>query len=504
MMLAWLRARARSLGVRLLLVNVVVVLVPWAGLEYARSHERRLLSMLEQGMHDQASLVRASAESGLETGTSLEGLHRTLHLTLRRAAVETRTRIRILDASGELLIDSHDAGPPEGPEPPIPSLLPSVSVSSSPASDARVAARWSSATEIWPLLPDRREVREALGGHTSVTTRIRDREPQVFLFLAEPIFDEGRVEGVVYVTRSTQPVLAEMHRLRRSLIRLLVISVALTFLITLVLAWTITRPIGRLAAAARRISRGERSVKVPEGGSGEVHDLAVAVGALVKEQDARFRYITEFTADVAHELKSPLTSIRGAAELLRDGVSDPQEVERFLSNIELDAERLDRLVSRLLELSRIDAAETPLEDVALDPIIERVVARTHTAEQPVLATGARGKRVRAREQDLERALLNLVENALRFSPPGLAIAIEVRVPDGSGALQEIAVIDQGPGVPEPHRGKVFDRFFTTDAERTGTGLGLAIVKSVAERAGGAVRLETTERGASFVVALVRA
>ena len=313
-----------------------------------------------------------------------------------------------------------------------------------------------------------------------------------------------RVEGVVYVTRSTQPVLAEMHRLRRSLIRLLVISVALTFLITLVLAWTITRPIGRLAAAARRISRGERSVKVPEGGSGEVHDLAVAVGALVKEQDARFRYITEFTADVAHELKSPLTSIRGAAELLRDGVSDPQEVERFLSNIELDAERLDRLVSRLLELSRIDAAETPLEDVALDPIIERVVARTHTAEQPVLATGARGKRVRAREQDLERALLNLVENALRFSPPGLAIAIEVRVPDGSGALQEIAVIDQGPGVPEPHRGKVFDRFFTTDAERTGTGLGLAIVKSVAERAGGAVRLETTERGASFVVALVRA
>jgi two-component system sensor histidine kinase ChvG len=501
--MTWLRLSqaARSLGFRLFLVNVVVVLVPWAGLEYARWHERRLLAMLEQGMRDQAALVRAMAESGLgrERPLTDPALADALHL----AAIDTRTRVRLLDSSGAVISDSHDHGPPEGPESPIPPLLGSASWSASSASDAssRRASSWSSTDDgaRWPDIAERSEVRDALQGRATAITRIRDREPQVFLFLTEPIRVEDQVVGVVYVTRSTQPVLSQMHRLRQSLIRLLIVSLAFTLLVSAVLSWTIARPIERLAAAARRISRGDRNVKVPEGGPHQVRELAAAVASLVREQEQRMRYIEGFTADVAHELKSPLTSIRGAAELLRDGASDPgSEQARFLANIEHDAERMNRLVSRLLELSRIDASEAPMVDVNLDEVIARVIERTDTSEQPVRSVGDRGLRARGRKQDLERALLNLVENALRFSPPGEPIEIEVH---RKAHMVHIAVRDRGPGVPSELRDRVFDRFFTTDSERTGTGLGLAIVRAVAERAGGTATLEASESGASFVIAL---
>jgi len=321
----------------------------------------------------------------------------------------------------------------------------------------------------------------------------------VFLFLTEPIRFDDEVVGVVYVTRSTQPVLSQMHRLRQSLIRLLLLSLAFTLLVSAVLTWTIARPIERLAAIARRISRGERNVKVPEGGPHQVRDLAHAVASLVREQEQRMRYIEGFTADVAHELKSPLTSIQGAVELLRDASLDPaSEQARFLANIEHDAERMNRLVSRLLELSRIDASEAPMVDVSLDEVIARVIERTDTSEQPVQSVGLRRVSARGREQDLERALLNLVENALRFSPPGEPIDIEVR---RNASIVTISVHDRGPGVPLELRPRIFDRFFTTDSERTGTGLGLAIVRAVAERAGGTAMLEESERGATFVLSL---
>jgi two-component system sensor histidine kinase ChvG len=212
------------------------------------------------------------------------------------------------------------------------------------------------------------------------------------------------------------------------------------------------------------------------------------------------RYIRDFAADVAHELKSPLTSIRGAAELLGEGAADDPEARgRFLRNIELDAERLDRLVTRLLELSRIDSSQAPMEDFDLEAMVRRVVDRTHTPEQPVVVEwSANLRNWRGREADLERALLNLVENALRFSPDGEPVRIVV------GGARELAlsVRDRGPGVPEAHRRKIFDRFFTTDAAENGTGLGLAIVSRIVADHHGYVRVQDNPpRGTRFVIEL---
>lgn len=516
-----------SILARLLLVNALVLLVPWAGLEFARIHERQLLLSLERDMRNQAVLVREIAEDGLAHEGELES-PRVLRM-LVDAARTTRTRVRILDGAGAVRLDSHAWGPPEGPEPAPPTIVPAeiyaVSAEVQRAAEdvrstrrrARAADRdhdgasaaggWRGEGDRWPLVGDRREVRDALAGTPSAYTRLRDEHPSVILFLTEPIRHRGRVEGVVYVTRSTQPVLEELYKIRAGLTTVMAIALLLTGTLTLLLAVSISRPLARLARAARRIASGERDVVVPVGGSGEIRDLSVAFATMTRELDRRLRYISDFAADVAHEFKSPLTSIRGAAELLGEGAADdPAARERFLGNIQLDSERLDRLVSRLLELSRIDASREPMGDVDLAALIARVLARTHTAEQPVeVRAPSPLPPLRGRAGDLERALLNLVENALRFSPPGAPVTIDVEVRRGGGGEVAIAVEDRGPGVPLEHHDKIFERFFTTDAERHGTGLGLSIVKSVAEAHGGRAYLDDRPRetsgGARFVVAL---
>jgi two-component system, OmpR family, sensor histidine kinase ChvG len=424
-------------------------------------------------MRNQAVLVREIAEHGLAEGIAL-GERESI---ITAAARQTRTRIRILDATGREVADSHREGPPEGREPPAPKVWPDDL--------ADIDPRRVSEGPRWPEVPERPEVRNALSGHPDAATRIRQKAPSVLLFLTEPVRHGGLVRGVVYVTRSTQPVLFELYRIRRGLIQLLLVALAFTVLVSASLAWTISRPLSRLARAARRIAGGERGVEVPVEGSGEIRELAEAFRVMTDKLDARLRYISEFSADVAHEFKSPLTAIRGAAELLGEGaMDDPVARQRFLGNIQLDAERLDRLVSRLLELSRLESSREPMGEVNLEELIARVVERTHSPDQPVVSE-VPPLVVQGRAGDIERALLNLVENALRFSPPGEPVRIAA---EATAEGTAITVRDRGPGIPDAHRERIFERFFTTDAERSGTGLGLAIVKAVAEAHGGTVTL----------------
>lgn len=494
-----MRAIWRELGrirIRLLLVNLAVVLVPVVGLEFARVYERQLLDALERDMHNQAALVREMVEAGLVEGAPVGDAR--YGEILRASARNTRTRIRLVTPRGRVVVDSHAFGPPEGPEPPPPSVIPA---SLSPLGIHQGTQEPETPREAWPEVGARREILSALSGRPDSRTRVRRRAPAVFLFIAEPIRHQGEVAGVVYITRSTQPVLEELYKVRTGLIELLLLALVVTLLVTLALAWSISRPLARLANAARRIAGGEDGVRVPVGGSGEIRELGEAFSTMTERLDERIRYTEQFTADVAHEFKSPLTSIRGAAELLLEGASeDLQTRMRFLNNIELDAERLDRLVTGLLELSRLDASKAPMHPFDLRAMLERVLERCDTPEQPVtLDYRAALRTYRGREADLERAVLNLVENALRFSPTSEAVKIEV----DSIVNRElhIRVRDRGPGIEESLRSKIFERFFTTDAERDGTGLGLSIVATVAQAHRGRIALDETAAGATFVLAL---
>ena len=372
----------------------------------------------------------------------------------------------------------------------------------------------------WPTVPYRREIREAFAGQRSSYTRVRQREPAVFLFITEPILPQRRVAGVVYVVRSTTPVLVELYRIRRGLGWVLGAAVLFTLLVSLALAWSISRPLSRLSKAAKRIAAGERDVDVPVGGGGEIRELGESFKAMTQELGERMRYISEFSADVAHEFKTPLTSMRGAAELLAEGAAeDPEARKKFLGNILLDVERLDRHVSRLLELSRIEAAaNTARGMVTLQPLVEAVARRSATPEHDVVVDwDASAPLVEAREMDIETALGNLIDNAVRVSPEGEPVRVIVR--DGTGAEQgmaarstgsllrrragwiQIAVEDAGPGVPAGDRERIFERFFTTEGRARGTGLGLSIVRAVMEAHGGRVYVEDGEVGARFVLEL---
>jgi two-component system sensor histidine kinase ChvG len=474
---------------------LVLVLVPVVGLEFARLYERQLLNSLERDMQNQASLLRSVLESSAENGCKLDDAQ--VEQVLTRAARSTRTRIRVLDTKLVVLADSHRFGPPEGEEPLAPRLAGGGDIG--PLRSVMQSAVHADGPVV--ALSDRRELRRAMAGARATATRLRARPPAVLLFLAEPFSLERQLAGVIYLTRSTQPVLLELHKIRKGLLVVLGIAMASTALATLLLAWTLTRPIERLARAARRISHGHRGVEVPIGGGGELTELGMAVDEMTHQLQARHRYILEFAADVAHEFKSPLTSIRGATELLAEGAAEDRTARaRFLQNILLDTERLEHLVARLLELSRIESSEEPVSMVELATLARRAVARCESPDQPIeLLVEANDTHILGRASDLEIALLNLLDNALRHSPAGEPVLIEIYARDDGRELC-LTVADRGPGIQPEHLPKLFDRFFTTQLETGGTGLGLAIVASVAKAHSAAVDVESSPgQGARFTL-----
>ncbi len=474
----------------MLLVNAVVLLVPVVGIEFARVFERELLSSLERDMRHQAVLVRRFLEAQRHDVFAKDG-----EAVVTRAAKDTRTRVRVLDESGQVVLDSHRDGPPEGHEPPAPRRL---ALESSTRSDGPA----------WKRVPERPEVLEALAGARSSYTRIRQREPSVLLFIAEPIFLDRRVVGAVYVTRSTTPVMAELYRIRNGLQRVLAVAFAFTIAVTLWLTFSITRPLARLSGVAKRIASGETSLTVPVAGTGEVRALAQAFATMTGRLQRRVHDMRQFAADVAHGFKSPLTSLRGAAELLARGAADdPRARRRFLRNIEQDAERLDRLVTRLLELSRVENPSEDASTLQLWPLLQAAVERAETPDvSVVLRWSSRrqsvGISLRGRSDELATAFSNLLDNAVRHSPSGTSVSVEVEIEETrAGRWAIIRVRDKGPGVDPDVAPRLFERFFSTDAEH-GTGLGLSIVRAVAESHGGSAELEPSAApGACFKVRL---
>jgi two-component system, OmpR family, sensor histidine kinase ChvG len=471
---------------RLLLVNVLVAAVPIGGIAFAEMHEQQLLAALERDMIHQAELVRAFVRAAPERDMLH---HAELEPVLAAAARDTRTRIRLLDGSAAVIADSHRNGPPEGAELPVPSLL------------SRESAR--RAAEIPKPLPlaDRREIRQALAGRYGSATRLWSNEGRVYLFAALPLRQGDKVDGAVYVTRSTREVKLQLLRLRTWLFQLLAATVVAAALLSLLLAMTIERPLDRLRRRAQRIAAqqpvdpGERLADRAD----EIGELARAVGAMTDELERRAHDARTLAADLSHEIKNPLAGIRGAAELLRDGAAEePEARDRFLGMIEADAARLDRIVTRLLEVARVEDDR----GVVL-PVDTAALARA-CAERPwpvPVDVEVHGDAVIAgRGAQLAAALENLVANATQHAEPGSRVQIELAA--RPGALR-LTVGNRGPALSEAARRRVWDRFYSTRTQSGGSGLGLAIVRSVALAHGGSVGVRCADGVTAFWIELPR-
>ncbi|MCB9557598.1 MAG: HAMP domain-containing protein [Deltaproteobacteria bacterium] len=484
----WLYLQLFRIRTRLLMVNAIAVLVPVVGIDGARMFEREALNALERDMQHQAQLLRSVIEANV-TPAGQPGFD-VLRTALTLVAQRTRLRIRLLDGKGKLLADSHQTGPPEGPEPAVPKLW---------GRDYAPARRHPNRTDSGPL-DQRREIRTALKGQLATATRVHQRIQRTYLFVALPVMLKRRVAGVVYVTRSTVPVLQALYRLRTKLFLLLAIALSSTGLLTLLFAATISRPLKRLTDAAKRLAAGDRNVSLRLNRRDRIGELARAVDALVSQLDQRATYIAQFAANISHEFKTPLTAIRGAAELLVDGADDdPNARTRFLNNILADVERLDRLVSRLLELSRIETTLEHRELFDLAAAVDEVVAG-FAMRHPIDTRGVlRPLPLHGHRAHLQAALQALVENAVAHSPTEQPIEISLTRSQSQAVL---SVRDHGLGVSEGNRGKIFERFFTTRSEAGGTGLGLSLVKTVVEAHGGRVELDSTPgKGATFTCQL---
>jgi two-component system sensor histidine kinase ChvG len=427
--------------------------------------------------------------------TSRLGPRRTDAKPAPPAADETKARSRWLYRAGVALYAAARRLVPAPPEPPVEPREPV-------SEDGRLVGR---------------EVRAALDGRYGTTIRTSSGgQRSVTLFSAIPVTYSGRAVGAVLVSQSTYRILQDLYAVRLGIFKVWLASVALAIVLSLFVATTIARPLRSLrdeaAAILDRRGRLKGSFRLSQR-SDEIGELSRALHDLTRRLEEHQRSLESFAQDVSHELKNPLASIRTAAEMLSE-TDDRAERRRFLAMASGEVRRMERVLSDLTEMTRIDARleGEPTEPVSLNALLERICEGFRLRKSPVsfeLETPPETIAVQASEERLAQVFENLLDNAASFSPPGESVRVRLSRERGGA---EVTVSDRGPGIPPEHLSRIFDRFFTwrpdAPAERDGghrdrhTGLGLSIVRTIVEGYGGTVTAESepgARQGATFTV-----
>ena len=350
----------------------------------------------------------------------------------------------------------------------------------------------------------------------------RTVDNRLWITVAEPVERDKRTVGIILLTREAREVEESLLSIRLSIIALFGAALALTVLLSWYLSLTIARPILRLADAASDMREGKGrtgSVPVPLlARRDEVGELANAVSDSASALWARMDATERFAADVAHELKNPLSSIRSAIETLMR-IEDAGRRKQLLTIIGQDVMRLDRLISDVSDASRVDAemSRVTAQPVDVVPIVRTLKDLDDATRDPdndpgleVIAPPA-GMRVLAVEDRLVQVLRNLIGNAHSFSPRKGRILVRVK---DLGTRAEISVEDQGPGIPEANLEHIFDRFYSErpQGEKFGqhSGLGLSISRQIVDALNGQISAENVREeggkvlGARFIVRLPKA
>ena len=349
----------------------------------------------------------------------------------------------------------------------------------------------------------------------------RTADNRLLVTVAEPVTRNRHTVGIVQLTRDAREVDDSLVAIRMSILGLFVIALVLTVMLSWYLSLTIARPILRLSQAARDMREGHgRAGAVPPTllrRADEIGELAHALRDSSEALWSRMDATERFAADVAHEIKNPLSSIRSAIETLRR-VEDPVAQRRLLAIIAEDVIRLDRLISDISDASRVDAELSRAEPAPVDVVaILRLLVEIDEATRPeggvrLEVDAPEGPMlVQAVEDRLVQVLRNLIGNANSFSPAGGRVVLCARE---AGPMVEVSVDDEGPGMPEAKLEHVFDRFYTErpQGERFGqhSGLGLSISKQIVEALKGQIaavnRRDDSGRvtGARFVLQLPKA
>lgn len=511
--IAGLIALANLAGVLILVVGSLVFNELRTGLTQARTDALRVQGSTIASVLAEAAVV-AEAAPALDEGRA--------RLVLKRLFREPNARLRLFAPDGRLIADSDvlydridiQALPPVGPAAPDVGRAAGAAVSR-----ARVAIQGALED---PALALSEEVAEAAQGRIVARERLDETGRRV-VSVSVPV---QRVRAIVAVlTLESGDVADVVAAERRALYPFIAASILVAALSAAWLAWSVARPLRRLAAAADAVRSGEaNAVDAPDLAQrrDEIGDLAGALGAMTSALNQRIAANERFAADVAHEIKNPLAAIRNAAEIL-PRAPEGSARDRLLSIILDDARRVDRLVTDISNASRMDAewSRAQLEPLSLSDLVDDLgrayAALAHGGTVRIAVSHddpADRLMVRGQSEALTRALANLLDNALSFSPDGGMVRLSC---GRAGSLVVARVDDEGPGIPQEALEKVFERFYTHRPTGEGaegradfgrhSGLGLAIGRQIAEGHRGRLSAENRAGppdgpgGARFILSL---
>jgi signal transduction histidine kinase len=356
------------------------------------------------------------------------------------------------------------------------------------------------------------EVVHAMTGQYAAVLRVRvpgtpqpaidslSRSMRVRVFIVYPVVEAGRLWGMVYLSRTPENLMRKLYFSRDRLLLAASLTIALALLLAVIAGRTISGPITALMQRARQMASGDARALAPlkHAGTRELADLSDSFSDMASALNQRATCVRDFAAHVSHELKTPLTSIHGAVELMSEhGNTMPEDARaRFLHNIGEDTQRLRRLVDRLHELALAEHAATIVETIDLGAALATVREAHATASLQIDLDAAPGLLVRISSESFGMVADNIIANAVQSGATRLAIALSRQ---GGDAV--IAFVDNGTGIAREVADRIFDPFFTTRRECGGTGLGLRIVRAILEANAGAIALAPSQIGATFAVQL---
>ena len=532
-----LRAHS-ALGVHIFGVNLMALIVLIVGIFYVSEHRESLIRAELELLRTQVELAGAAlsrandGEGGLDTEKTREITQKLNTILDHRVLVYAGDQSLVFE-HGQLAQQKAQESP-AGKQARIPPTI---------------DALFKYAVSLIPIqinLPDYKgldkkkigyhsDAQDAIGGTIAISAW-KAGKGDIVLSAAAPIIRDSQVIGVIQLFRDDTEIAAASAQARLNVMRIFVGALSVTILISIYLSGIIGHPLRKLAMAAEAVRLGYgRDTQIPDYSyrRDEIGELSLSLREMTQALWARMDMIERFAVDVAHELKNPLTSLRSAAETL-GRVADADKRARLLDIITHDIARMDRLISDISSSSRLDTALMQEARTRCDPadILRDVLAHYSAAgaradaqiDTQHLQDGIRDERgcilrlagdmqscyVLANRDRLFQVFDNLVSNARSFTQPGAAIVITLTC---SRDRVAITVDDQGPGIPDTMKERIFERFYTQRPDEQGfgshSGLGLAIVKQIVDNLGGHIGAENRYddngdiKGARFTLTLNR-
>lgn len=510
---------------RILAVNVLALAFLVTAVLYLEEYRKNLIEAKLESLKVQADMFAVALAEGTVASTAPgadQFTRETARQMMHRLVEASNARARLFAGEGELILDSRRIGRAGGDI--------QVEVLPPPQPDLPMAGAifdlydqliyWLPGRGEIPRYEERpiqhgsdyAEVIHALGGEKAGIVRANESGRMV-LSVAVPVQRYKQVLGALMLSSASHGIEEALLDVRLDILQIFAVALALTILVSLYLAGTIARPILRLAQGAERVrSTSGRAQTIPDltKRDDEIGELSGAMRDMTEALWRRMDAIESFAADVSHELKNPLTSLRSAVETV--GKIQDEEKRRHLMEIILqDVDRLDRLITDISDASRLDselsrASSKTVDLAALLTMLVDIHQSTHEdgteAAAPKIHLELPDKEpllVRGMEDRLVQVFQNLISNGLSFSPPGGTLGIRV---EREKQAIVIKVEDEGPGLPKGKEHRIFERFYSERpaGEDFGThsGLGLSISKQIVESLGGLMAAENRHGGAGQI------